>query len=97
MGEAWIRPPQVKLVHDAVLAACDAADGVADGIVSDPVACRQRFDVTRLRCTGAANDQCLNDAQVRAVQTLEFAFTRSTSNWPTACANTRAAARAART
>ncbi len=36
MGDAWIRPPQVKLVHDAVLAACDAADGVADGIVSDP-------------------------------------------------------------
>jgi len=70
MGEAWIRPPQVKLVHDAVLAACDAADGLADGIVSDPVGCRQRFDVTKLRCTGAAGDQCLSDAQVRAVQTL---------------------------
>ena len=36
MGEGWIRPAQVKLVHDAVLAACDAADGLADGIVSDP-------------------------------------------------------------
>jgi len=60
----------VKLVHDAVLAACDALDGLADGIVSDPVACRQRFDVTRLRCSGAPGDQCLSDAQVRAVQTL---------------------------
>ena len=70
MGEAWIRPPQVKLVHDAVLAACDAADGVADGIVSDPAGCRSRFDVTRLRCSGAPSDACLNEAQVRAVQAL---------------------------
>ncbi len=71
MGEAWIRPPQVKLVHDAVLAACDAADGLADSIVSDFVGCKQRFDVTRLRCApGAIGDACLSDAQVKAVQTL---------------------------
>ena len=31
LGGGWIRPAQVKLVHDAVLAACDAQDGVADG------------------------------------------------------------------
>jgi len=66
----WINPAQVKLVHDAVLAACDAADGVADRLVSDPVGCRQRFDVTKLRCTGAPADTCLTDAQIRAVQTL---------------------------
>jgi feruloyl esterase len=69
-GEGWIPPAKVKLVHDAVLAACDAADGAADGIVADPVGCRQRFDVTRLRCTAAASDACLADAQVRAVQAL---------------------------
>ena len=45
MGGGWIRPAQVKLVHDAVLAACDAADGLADGLVSDPVGCKARFDV----------------------------------------------------
>ena len=71
LGEGWIRPAQVKLVHDAVLAACDAADGVADGLVSDPVGCRSRFDVKQLQCAaGAAADACLNEAQVRAVQTL---------------------------
>lgn len=74
MGEGWIRPPQVKLVHDAVLSACDAADGLADGIVSDPLGCRQRFDVTRLRCSGAASDQCLSEAQVRAVQALQSPY-----------------------
>ncbi|MFO1220803.1 MAG: tannase/feruloyl esterase family alpha/beta hydrolase [Burkholderiaceae bacterium] len=71
MGEGWIRPAQVKAVHDAVLAACDASDGAADGIVSDPVGCRGRFDATKLRCAaGAGGDACLSDAQVRAVQTL---------------------------
>ena len=70
MGEGWIRPPQVKLVHDAVLAACDALDGVADGLVSDPVACKTRFKVEALRCTGAPADHCLSPAQVQAVQVL---------------------------
>ena len=69
-GDAWISPALTKRVHDAVLAACDAADGLADGLVSDTVGCRQRFDVTQLRCTGAANDSCLTDAQIKAVQTL---------------------------
>jgi feruloyl esterase len=70
VGDGWIPPAKIKLVHDAVLAACDASDGAADGIVSDPVGCRGRFDVTKLRCTGAVSDGCLSEAQVKAVQTL---------------------------
>lgn len=70
VGDGWLSPAHVKLVHDAVLAACDGADGLTDSIVSDPVGCRQRFKVESLRCTGAAGPTCLNDAQVRAVQTL---------------------------
>lgn len=70
-GEGWLRPAQVQLVHDAVLAACDACDGVADRIVSNPVACLQRFDPASLRCAaGTSGDNCLNDAQVQAVRTL---------------------------
>jgi feruloyl esterase len=75
MGDGWLPPAKVKLVHDAVLAACDAADGLEDGIVSDPVGCRARFDVGRLRCPGAAAENCLNDAQMRAVQTLNSPLT----------------------
>jgi len=74
MGDGWVRPAQVKLVNDAVLAACDASDGLADGIVSDAVGCRNRFDITRLQCApGASGDSCLSEAQVRAVQTLHSA------------------------
>jgi tannase/feruloyl esterase len=75
MGERWIRPGQIKLVHDAVLAACDAADGVRDGIVSDYAGCHSRFDVTKLRCAaGRAGDACLSEAQVRAVQALHSPY-----------------------
>lgn len=78
-GEGWLGPAQVKLVHDAVLAACDAADGVADRIVSNTEACRRTFDVASLQCPGAGaaasqGANCLSPAQVRAVQTLRTAF-----------------------
>src|SRR5260370_962326 len=69
-GEGWIRPAQVKLVHDAVLAACDAQDGVADGLVEDAVGCKARFDPAKLLCAnGAGGDQCLSAAQVAAIRT----------------------------
>jgi feruloyl esterase len=70
MNGGWMAPAHVKLVGQAVLAACDAADGLADGVVSDPVGCRQRFDVRKLQCEGAVSDSCLSAAQVKAVQTL---------------------------
>ncbi len=71
IGEGWLRPAQVKLVHEAVLAACDEADGLKDGLVSDAVGCKARFEVTKLLCSsGASGDHCLSDIQVRAVQTL---------------------------
>ena len=75
MGEAWIRPAQVKLVHDAVLAACDAQDGVADGLVEDAAGCNARFDPATLLCTaGASGDQCLSEAQVNAARTLHSPY-----------------------
>ena len=75
MGEGWLRPAQVKLVHDAVLAVCDAQDGVADGLVADAVGCKVRFDPTSLRCkAGASGDQCLSEAQVNAVRTLHGGY-----------------------
>ncbi len=69
-GAAWLSPAHTKLVHDSVLAACDASDGLVDGLIADPIGCRQRFDVTQLRCKGEASNSCLTDAQIKAVQTL---------------------------
>ncbi len=89
MGDGWIRPAQVKLVHDAVLAACDAQDGVADGLVEDPVGCKKHFDPAKLLCaSGASGDQCLSEAQVTAIRTLHgpykfsFALANGVSEYP---------------
>lgn len=70
MGNGWIDANLTASVQDAVLAACDAADGAADGIVSDPVGCRQRFQPRSLLCRGAPDGKCLSEAQVQAVETL---------------------------
>jgi feruloyl esterase len=82
-GDSWLGPAHVKLVHEAVLDACDAADGLRDRVASNTEACRRSFDVAKLQCApGAAADSCLNAAQVRAVQTL-----RSPFKFPYALAN----------
>ena len=76
MGDAWLKPAHVKLVHDATLAACDAADGSADRVVSNAAACLKSFDPATLRCAAGANpDTCLNEGQVNAVKTMRTPFT----------------------
>ena len=54
-----------KAVIDGLLAACDGADGLRDGIVSDPIGCR--FDPGSLRCAGAKADGCLSQPQAEAL------------------------------
>lgn len=46
-----LNPAKQTLLANAVLAQCDALDGVADGIVSKPAACN--YDPAPLRCAGA--------------------------------------------
>lgn len=82
-GEGYLTPAHVKLVHDAVLAACDEGDGAKDGLVSNPVACKRRFDTAKLLCKAdQAAETCLSAAQVKAVQTLHapFKFKRELAN-----------------
>jgi hypothetical protein len=89
MGDGWLRPAQVKLFNDAVLAACDAQDGVADGLVADAVGCKAKFDPGSLLCAaGTAGDQCLNEAQLAAVRMLHapyrfpFALANGVTEYP---------------
>ena len=59
---------KVESLHQAVLAACDALDGVKDGLIGDPRQCR--FDPASLLCKGADSDACLTAAQVQTVKTM---------------------------
>ena len=52
------------LIHQAVLAACDANDGVADGVLENPGACS--FDPKVLQCSAHDNSTCLTPAQVES-------------------------------
>ena len=56
------------LVHAAAISACDAADGVVDGLIDSPQRCD--FDPAVLQCEGAKNGSCLTVAQVGTVRML---------------------------
>jgi len=66
--DARLPEAKVQLLHEAVLQACDAADGVADRVVGDPERCD--FDPAVLRCSGAAGDGCLSAAQVETARMM---------------------------
>ena len=56
------------LIRSAILKSCDAQDGLADGLVSNPGACK--FDVRSLQCSGAKTAECLSAQQVGALQKM---------------------------
>ncbi len=64
-GETILPTSKLPLINRAAVTACDAADGIRDGIISEPQACH--FDPGVLLCKGEENDQCLTTAQVAAV------------------------------
>ena len=53
-------------IEAAVVGACDARDGVKDGVVDDPTKCR--FDPSALLCQGPESDTCLTEPQVAALR-----------------------------
>ena len=59
-----------KVIYDAAMAACDALDGVADGMISNQATCNAIFDPTVVRCAGGADtgDTCLSDAQIASLE-----------------------------
>jgi len=65
---SYIPPAKFPAIHQAVLTACDARDGVADGLIENPLACR--FDPATLRCSGTDGPSCLTAPQVDAVKKI---------------------------
>jgi len=60
----------LALVRSAILEACDADDGLRDGIVGDYLRCTDAKVVPRLRariCPAGKTDACLSEAQVAAL------------------------------
>ena len=65
---ARLTPPLAQLLHRAVVSACDALDGVKDGLIADPSRCR--FDPSVLQCRAAGGESCLTPAQVATARLI---------------------------
>ena len=68
LGTAFTAAERAKL-SAAVLARCDALDGVDDGLIQDTDACQRAFDFDRdvPTCSGARDGSCLSEAQKTAI------------------------------
>jgi pimeloyl-ACP methyl ester carboxylesterase len=75
----------LNLLSSAILKACDALDGLVDGIIDNPRACK--FNPAVLQCAAQKNDACLSADQVRILKAV-FAGPKNSSgeslysDWP---------------
>lgn len=67
-SDAWISDDQVDLIADAVLQACDADDGVIDGVINNPPECDFKPEV--LLCKQGAKKDCLTAVQVQSLEAI---------------------------
>jgi feruloyl esterase len=65
---AVIPPSKYPMIHNAVLSACDALDGVKDGVIEDPARCS--FDLGTLTCAGDDRADCLTKPQVESAKAM---------------------------
>jgi hypothetical protein len=75
LAAAPIPVAKLSLIEQAVLKQCDASDGLVDGLVQDPRACR--FEPAVLRCQGGDAPNCLTMAQLEAVREVYAGPTNS--------------------
>jgi feruloyl esterase len=80
VGRMWIASATLKdpasliprnkylMIHQAVVGACDAIDGLKDGLIDDPRRCM--FDFKSLECKAGDGPSCLTPAQADAAKKI---------------------------
>src|SRR5687767_13937063 len=75
VNQAFERDPAAKVpaakfaaINAAVMNACDANDGVKDGVLENPKACK--FDPAVLACKGTPDNTCLTPAEIATVKAI---------------------------
>jgi feruloyl esterase len=76
----YIPPSKYPVIHKAVLEACDAADGVKDGLIEDPTRCH--FDPKTIECKAGDEPTCLTPGQVAAAKRMYTVPTNPRTNAP---------------
>jgi hypothetical protein len=64
----YIPASKIKAIESAALSACDARDGLTDGLIDDPTQCG--FDPSTMVCKGPESDGCLTAAQVATLKKI---------------------------
>jgi feruloyl esterase len=64
----YIPASKYPVIHKAVLEACDAIDGLKDGLLNDPTLCH--FDPKVIECKEGDNATCLTPPQVEAARRM---------------------------
>jgi feruloyl esterase len=64
----YIPASKYPVIHKAVIEACDATDGLKDGLLNDPTLCH--FDPKVIECKEGDAATCLTTAQVEAVRRM---------------------------
>jgi feruloyl esterase len=72
-SRSTIPQPKLNRLHQAAVDACDALDGLKDGLIADPTKCH--FEPSVLLCKGPDSEVCLTPAQVSAAKAVYGPFT----------------------
>jgi tannase/feruloyl esterase len=67
-ADSYIPPAKYPAIHEAALSACDATDGVKDGIIDQPDRCS--FDAGTIQCKADDGPTCLTPAQVETARAI---------------------------
>ena len=66
--DSFIPADKYQIIHRAAIKACDAIDGLEDGLIQDPTRCR--FDPGVVQCEGTDDNGCLTGEQVATARRL---------------------------
>jgi feruloyl esterase len=76
----YIPASKYLIIHQAALEACDASDGLKDGLISDPTHCH--FDPKTIQCKAGDEPTCLTAGQVEAARRMYTAPKNPRTNEP---------------
>jgi tannase/feruloyl esterase len=82
-----ITKDDAKLISAKITEACDALDGVKDGLTSNLAACQKAFDFSSLSCPAGQSEGCLAESKITALK-RSFAGPKNAkgealySDWP---------------
>ena len=76
LQRGWMNPGKISALARYVSDRCDTLDGLADGIISNYLACPARINLQDLRCPDGADvgDTCLSDSQIASVAAVHAPY-----------------------